>query len=146
MLCRGAVSLTIIAWCLFAPHNKLGNLLTFIGGCVYGILFLIAALVSAHLLHSLSAKCLPSVCTVLGQLHATSRTLTAIYGVLNTLKSSCSSFQLCSLDNFYACTGSSSALYQRASASSHQQSKQFPEHSKPGQGCIFQFWCSRRPS
>ncbi|KAL0038199.1 hypothetical protein WJX79_007719 [Trebouxia sp. C0005] len=45
----GAVSLTFIAWCLFAPHNKLGNLLTFIGGCVYGILFLVAALAVAVL-------------------------------------------------------------------------------------------------
>lgn len=90
MLCRGAVSLTFIAWCLFAPHNKLGNLLTFIGGCVYGILFLVAALVSAHLPDSVSAKCLPSVCIVLRQLHATSCTLRAVYGVLNTLESSCS--------------------------------------------------------
>ena len=65
MLCRGAVSLTFIAWCLFAPHNKLGNLLTFIGGCVYGVLFLVAGLVSAHLLESVPAKLLLSVFTVL---------------------------------------------------------------------------------
>ncbi len=105
------MSLTFIAWCLFAPHNKLGNLLTFIGGCVYGILFLIAALVSANLLDSVSATCLPSVCTVLGQLHATSCTLRVIYGLLNTL----ATFQLSTMqlgECGDACTGNSIDLHQ----------------------------------
>ena len=45
MLCRGAIAVTVISWCLFATHDTLGNLLTFIGGGLFGILSVGAALV-----------------------------------------------------------------------------------------------------
>ncbi len=45
MLYRFAVVFAFVVWCLFADHGKLGNLLKFIGGALFAILSLGAALV-----------------------------------------------------------------------------------------------------